>query len=120
MVRMKVDFPEPDGPAITSTSPRRTRRLTPRSAWNSPNHFLTSSQTMMSLPVSRRSISGIAQTSACPDAEPGFHPAAGDGHGVADDEVESGSEQVDLAHRPQELALLGDSVQDPEQLEQAD
>ena len=32
MVRMNVDFPEPDGPMMTTTSPRRTEVLTPRRA----------------------------------------------------------------------------------------
>jgi hypothetical protein len=33
IVRMKVDLPEPDGPKITTTSPRFTSMLIPRRAW---------------------------------------------------------------------------------------
>src|SRR3989304_9751714 len=101
MVRMKVDLPEPDGPMITNTSPRRTRRLMPRRAWNSPNHFLTFSQTMMSSPVSMRLMSVMeASTRAHPELL--LDPAAGDGHGVADDEEKRRGEQIDLADRPRE------------------
>ncbi len=32
---IKVDFPEPEGPVIATTSPRLTCRETPRSAWTS-------------------------------------------------------------------------------------
>jgi hypothetical protein len=43
IVRMNVDLPEPDGPTITTTSPRRTVVEMPLSAWKAPNHFSTSS-----------------------------------------------------------------------------
>ena len=42
MHRINVDLPEPEGPAITRTSPSATSILMPFSAWKSPNHFLTS------------------------------------------------------------------------------
>src|SRR3970282_2422053 len=120
MGRMKVHLPDPEGPMMTNTSPRRTRRLIPRNAWNSSNHFLTFSQTMMSSPVSIRSIRLMLAASTRADAQPHLGPAACDGHRLAHHEIEGGGEQIDLAHRPQELALLGDSAENPEQLEQAD
>ena len=49
-VRMNVDFPDPDGPTITTTSPRRTVVEIPLSAWNPPNHFSTSSASIMTSP----------------------------------------------------------------------
>ena len=39
MHRRTVDFPEPDGPTMTITSPVRTVRFTPATAWISPNHL---------------------------------------------------------------------------------
>ena len=39
MQRMRVDFPEPDGPQITIRSPRCTSRLMSRSTWNVPYHL---------------------------------------------------------------------------------
>ncbi len=51
-VRRKVDFPEPEGPMMTTTSRSRTVVDTPRRAWKSPNHFLTSRHWMISCPSS--------------------------------------------------------------------
>ena len=52
-MRMKVDLPDPDGPKMTTTSPRLTVMLTSRTAQKSPNHLWTFSQTMMSSRCSR-------------------------------------------------------------------
>ena len=46
--RMKVDFPEPDGPSTTTISCSFTVIDTLSSAWKSPNHLSTPSATMMS------------------------------------------------------------------------
>jgi hypothetical protein len=48
MVRMKVDFPDPDGPKMTITSPFLTSISMPRKAWNEPNHLWTPRQWMIS------------------------------------------------------------------------
>src|SRR5579859_7621646 len=50
MQRMAVDFPDPDGPMITTFSPRRTVRLIPFSTWKSPYHLLTSRISMIGAP----------------------------------------------------------------------
>jgi hypothetical protein len=47
MQRMNVDFPEPEGPKMTMTSPLLTSMLTPFNAWNFPYHFWTSRQIMI-------------------------------------------------------------------------
>src|SRR2546421_3317701 len=39
LFRSSVDLPPPEGPQMTMRSPRMTRRLTSRSAWNSPYHL---------------------------------------------------------------------------------
>src|SRR5437660_5871052 len=49
MQRSSVDLPPPDGPQMTMRSPRMTRRLTSRSAWNSPYHL---ARPMMSTAIS--------------------------------------------------------------------
>src|SRR5262245_26360378 len=49
MQRMKVVFPDPDGPTITRTSPRRTVSDTPCSTCWSPNHFWTCSASTTTL-----------------------------------------------------------------------
>jgi hypothetical protein len=36
MVRMRVDFPDPEGPQITTTSPRSIVSVIPTSAWYFP------------------------------------------------------------------------------------
>ncbi|WP_244508033.1 hypothetical protein [Mesorhizobium sp. ORS 3428] len=41
MQRIIVDLPDPDGPQMTSFSPRETVRFTLRSTWNSPYHLFT-------------------------------------------------------------------------------
>ena len=38
--RIKVDFPDPDGPQITIRSPWETFRSISLSAWYDPNHLL--------------------------------------------------------------------------------
>src|SRR3989338_6121447 len=43
MQRIRVDLPEPDGPQMTTFSPRETVRLTLRSTWKLPNHLCTPS-----------------------------------------------------------------------------
>ena len=45
IARHNVDFPEPDGPTTTTTSPRRTERFTSRRACSSPYHLFTRSRT---------------------------------------------------------------------------
>ena len=40
--RMRVDFPEPEGPMMQTTSPFMTSKLTPRSTSSSPNDLCTS------------------------------------------------------------------------------
>ena len=41
--RSSVDLPEPEGPRMTTTSPRRTSRFTPRSTSKSPKLLCKSS-----------------------------------------------------------------------------
>src|SRR5690625_2732653 len=41
MQRTRVDFPDPDGPMIETTSAGKTLVLTPFSAWKEPNHLPT-------------------------------------------------------------------------------
>src|SRR5690606_39819367 len=43
----KGRLPEPEGPQMTTFSPRRISTEIPRSTWKSPNHLCTSSQMMM-------------------------------------------------------------------------
>src|SRR3990172_7501980 len=50
MQRIIVDFPEPEGPATTTTSPGRIARLMPRRTCSLPNHLCTSSSRMMCWP----------------------------------------------------------------------
>ena len=61
MQRMKVDFPEPEGPITTTTSRGATSTLTSRSTWKSPNHLFTSRQMMMGS-VSSRNVSSTAES----------------------------------------------------------
>src|SRR5215210_5587939 len=42
MHRRNVVLPEPDGPIIHTTSPRKISNDTPRRTWFFPNHFWTS------------------------------------------------------------------------------
>ena len=67
MVRMKVDFPDPDGPKTTTTSPLLIVVDTPLSAWNAPNHLCTSRQTIISsvVPVSSLAVTGPSVVSDC-------------------------------------------------------
>src|SRR6266542_1248885 len=39
--RIRVLFPEPEGPQTTTTSPASTSRSTPASTWSRPNHLST-------------------------------------------------------------------------------
>ena len=41
MMFISVDFPAPFSPAMACTSPRRSSKSTPRSAWIAPNDLLT-------------------------------------------------------------------------------
>src|SRR5512140_536589 len=50
IVRMRVDFPEPEGPQTTTTSPARTRRLILFSTWRLPNHLWTPSNRIIAPP----------------------------------------------------------------------
>ena len=49
MQRIRVDFPEPEGPQITMRSPCATCRSMSRSTWKSPYHLLTRLNSMMGL-----------------------------------------------------------------------
>src|SRR2546427_12267250 len=50
MHRIIVDFPDPDGPATTPTSPGHTRKAMPRKTCSFPNHLWTSSSAMIGSP----------------------------------------------------------------------
>ena len=47
MHRISVDLPEPEGPITTTTSPRATSRLMPRSTWSLPKYLCRFSIWMM-------------------------------------------------------------------------
>ena len=47
MVLMRVDLPEPDGPQITTTSPRSIWVLQSLSTWVAPYHLLTCLSSIM-------------------------------------------------------------------------
>src|SRR5690606_25521419 len=57
MQRRNVDFPDPDGPSMQTTSPRPTSRSIPRRTWWSPNDlWMPSAMTRgeRSVPVATR------------------------------------------------------------------
>src|SRR5438552_13309005 len=59
MHRIIVDFPDPDGPATTTTSPGQTFTVIPRRTCSLPNHLWTSSSKMIG-PLSRRRVVALA------------------------------------------------------------
>src|SRR5438093_10889405 len=68
MHRIIVDFPDPDGPATTTTSPGHTFTVIPRRTCSFPNHLCTSSSKMIG-PLSRgrvvasaRALTGVSST----------------------------------------------------------
>src|SRR5881296_2920090 len=68
MHRIIVDFPDPDGPATTTTSPGHTFTVIPRRTCSFPNHLCTSSSKMIG-PLSRgrvvasaRALTGVSFT----------------------------------------------------------
>src|SRR5690606_12249109 len=120
MQRIRVDFPEPDGPMTTTTSPLFTDSEMSLSTWNSPNHLLRPSISMMRSPggasaltawpvlavlvvsvtVYLRRCSGMRTSSV--GSSPLPYPklllelAARDRHPVREEEVDDGDEQEHL------------------------
>ena len=103
MQRIIVDLPEPDGPQITSFSPRPTFRLMSRRTWNSPYHLLTpiiptASEALdpstFTLTFMKSSLS-LSRLSACrPDTRPSFQEGAVSRDPKAHHEVDRGDEKV--------------------------
>src|SRR5437867_11121133 len=59
MQRIIVHFPDPDGPATTTTSPGQTFTVSPRRTCSLPNHLWTSSSKMIG-PLLRRCVVALA------------------------------------------------------------
>src|SRR5690606_22848586 len=83
-VLMSVDFPEPEGPHTTTTSPLATWRLQLSSTWVEPYHLLTCFNSIMCIPVLMLSGYAIAFTQM-------LHTQR---RRVAHDEVDNSNEHV--------------------------
>ena len=120
MVRMNVDLPEPDGPAMTSDLAGWTVRSMPRRTCSWPNHLWTSRQTMMV--VGGVSPSGrsprVSTRSSLTHAQLPLETIARLREGVAEDEEHDGDEGVDLERCAQPLRLGEHGAADAEDLEQ--
>src|SRR5690554_2043441 len=144
--RISVDFPEPDGPMTTTTSPLFTDMLMSRKTWKSPNHLLRPSISMiLSLPGGASALTTLlataslmcflsrdargvpaARATGSPDAHAqlGLELPRGRAHAVGEEPVDDGQEQrqlqADAARHEQRGRLVRDHVGDVEEVEQAD
>src|SRR5690349_14525779 len=104
MQRIRVDLPEPEGPAMTIRSPRMTLRLMSFRTWNSPYHlFMWTTSMATSVSETARSLGARSATAALliwtsSSSIAGSEPALGvdriAGHSEAEDPEDEGGEGI--------------------------
>src|SRR5690606_3892998 len=147
MQRMRVDLPEPEGPMTTTTSPLFTDSEMSLRTWNSPNHLLSPSISMILVPAGASALTALlllpaltasvtayllhtkpgsrgVDTSALAYPELFLKLATGYRHPVREEEVDEGDEQEDFefdaARHLQGRRLDRHEIGDLEEVDEAD